>query len=207
MPVWPIRVRDNCSHQCRSSWGEASAISETICCRGIWLRELETCSDHQGHNATESRSLLIKNVSQPWTLKVALLIQLYACTRTSQERGHFIPGSHLRWLWEHQRLSSPAPGTRVWIGMVIDPQWLVRLQPSSLATFPGNPPDAYFVSLSLGYLLFYVFGVEFVNKDLTSIVTLELPRNLAQTLMEVWPGRGMDLVCPTPQLIPAALSC
>ncbi len=186
-------------------------LEKAICmtCNGGWMRELE---DDFVRILGTQLSLPVEVRVDPanqeriatWAIKVALLMQLFTSTRANQERGHFIPGSHLRWLWKHQKLSGPPPGTRVWIGMVNDPQWLVRLQPSSLAISRGNPPDAYFVSLSLGYLLFHVFGVEFVNRESKDLRTLELPRELTQTLVEIWPGTGMDLVWPTPQLIQAA---
>lgn len=131
-----------------------------------------------------------------WAVKVALLIQLYTSAASGQQLGHFVPDSHLQWLGKE---TSPPPETIVWIAAIHNPIGLAHCQPSSLATSRDTTPDAYFVSFSVGHLLFNVFGPEFITTADGNRIrpqTLGPPKRLAETLIEIWPGNSRDLMWP-----------
>jgi hypothetical protein len=52
----------------------------------------------------------------------------------------------------------PPPGTRVWMGLVNDPNTRVAHSQSSALAIEPTKPIAYFATLSLGYFLFQAFG-------------------------------------------------
>lgn len=178
-------------------------LDNVVCagCNNEWMSSLERrfvrIFQHQLYSLSQR---LVDSDGQKliatWAVKVALLIQLYTSTASGQQLGHFVPDSHLKWLGKEK---SPPPGTRVWIGAINDPIVLAHCQPSSLATSRGATPDAYFVSFSIGHLLFQVFGPEFTNSadgNRIQLQTLEPPPFLAETLTEIWPRNSKELVWP-----------
>lgn len=135
-----------------------------------------------------------------WAIKVALLLGLYTSTRGS-DSSSFVPNSNLRWLWHHQAAPSPPPNAQVWLGTLSNPgPQLAHFQPSWFAMNDGVPL-AYFVTFSLGYIVFQVYGSEVLSpKDpgaQPKLPALNPPPALRQTITEIWPGSGHDAVWPT----------
>ncbi len=185
-------------------------LKDAVCltCNGGWMSLLEKAFVKTLGTQLSTPTPVTIDLSQQervarWATKVALLLQLY--TGTQESSGHYVPPDNLKWLARH---SVPPPGTRVWIGALRNPgRELAHYQGSSL-TFEWDVPVAYFVTFTLGYLIFQVFGREILDpkegRARRELPTLNPPPMLGGTITELWPGNGDDSVWPTPKPIESA---
>jgi hypothetical protein len=189
-------------------------IRNAVCtrCNGGWMSGLErsfirTFGAQLSSPSQRHVDPLRQERVATWAIKIALLLQLYTSVAGQNPLGYFVPDSHLRWLWQHQKPPSPPPGARVWLSTLRDPQsMLAHFQPGSLAA-EVNKPSAYFVTFTLGYLIFQVYGPEIVRTEdgtIREAPILNPPPTLSKTLTEIWPGRGQEAVWPTAQAVVAA---
>jgi hypothetical protein len=135
-----------------------------------------------------------------WAVKTGLLLALWTGV---QNPPYYVPDDHLRWLPRH---TMPPPGTRVWLGAVHNPGSRIAYQRSAaLAMEMDEPPVAYFVTFSIGYLLFQVFGTEFIDRQRggahRELPTIDPPPSLREALTNIWPGNGQDAVWPPARTI------
>jgi len=142
-----------------------------------------------------------------WAVKTALLMTLWTSVQspTATQFGYYVPDADLRWFPNN---TTPPPRTRVWIGAVHDPGHRAAHLQSAALSVEMTKPIAYFVTLSLGYLLFQVFGTQFTDmKDPSTgreSPAIDPPPPLNQALTNIWPGNGHDSVWPPSATIPSA---
>jgi hypothetical protein len=134
-----------------------------------------------------------------WAIKVALLLELFTAPF---DHDTYVPMDNLRWLPDHQ---TPPPGSKVWIGAIRNPQKTVLWYRLGHLSVEPNQPVAYFITFSLGYFIFQVFGREIYESEDSGTVrklpTLNPPPNLSDTLIQLWPSSGGDIVWPPRRLV------
>lgn len=129
-----------------------------------------------------------------WAIKTALLLELYTGT---QGPSGYAPTDNFRWLAEHV---NPPPGARVWLSAIRDPGAMMAHHVAAALCMEVGVPVAYFVTFTLGYLVFQVYGGDISQpEDPTTVRPLPVlnpPRALSQTLTNIWPGNGQEALWP-----------
>lgn len=174
-------------------------LDDAICedCNSIWLSRLERAvKPVLAPMAVSARPVTLSPASQKllatWAVKTVLLLelafrQMYPGSRSAE--GYDASHPEFAWL---RASAEPPPRSLVWLGCWDCQQAIpVRYAPSS-ASLPapdGRQVDGHFATITLGYVVFQVFTVDYVAADQhqASLWNDHVPASLAQALPRIWP--------------------
>jgi hypothetical protein len=137
-----------------------------------------------------------------WAVKTALLFGLKA--REVGGQVTFAPQSSFDWLYSHRTDPEPPPGAQVWLAAVD-----ARLGSKDALTgwnmvstsLPPMDMQFYFVTFSVGYLVFQVTGREFgqaIPDAGAGEPILWRPDHLLEYVTAIWPPRSDIITWPPP---------
>ncbi|MHB8399347.1 MAG: hypothetical protein ACYDCI_10515 [Candidatus Limnocylindrales bacterium] len=147
----------------------------------------------------------MQQLAAAWAVKTALMFQLKAAKENRQRA--YAPSSNLKWLYDHRAAPEAPPGSQVWIAAVDARLGTATAQTGWHTATTSKPPldtEVYFVTFSVGYLVFQVSGQDFRDPDHKtpagqSLLVLQRPDCLIDYVRAVWPARSDTIRWPPSQ--------
>jgi hypothetical protein len=123
-----------------------------------------------------------------WATKTALLFEFAARQHYSGARpyeGYEASEAEMAWLIE--RLEPP-PRSRVWLG-AFDARNVINSRHEACLIHLPNSLDAHVTTLTVGYVAFQVYTINYVEADARSIPEFNvMPEQVEMLLTRIWPA-------------------